>query len=50
MHSATRSFRGQESTATIELNQANKWLVWNYWQTLEYTGVDRLEETMGWFV
>ncbi len=50
MHSATRSFREQESVVTIELNQANKWLVWNYWQALERTGADRLEETMGWFV
>ena len=35
---------------TSELNQTNKRLVWKYWQTLECTGADRLEETMGWFV
>ena len=31
---------------TSELNQANKRLVWKYWQTLESTSADRLEETM----
>jgi len=35
---------------SIELNQANKRLVWNYWQALESTSADRLEEAMGWFV
>ena len=46
MHSATRSFTEQESVVTIELNQANKWLVWNFWQALERTGADRLEEAI----
>lgn len=31
---------------TSEFNQANKRLVWKYWQTLENTSTDRLEEAM----